>query len=141
MVLYFCETYLIVVNPKVCGADVDNLLTPVDYLVWKVTKRYCWNTQASIGRYRWRREVGRVTGNVTSGARPRSAKKVTDIYIFSFWQMIKFLVIAGKTRSFSPGYIYIYNDQQDPSIHIFKIGILYVNLFYTLDDDWPDSAT
>ena len=26
--------------------------------------------------------MGRVTGNVTSGARPRSAKKVTDIYIF-----------------------------------------------------------
>ena len=53
--------------------------------------------------------------------------------------MIKFLVIAGiKARSFSPGYTY--NDQQDPSLHIFKIGILYV-IFYRLEDDWPDSAT
>ena len=30
------------------------------------------------------REVGRVTGNVTSGTRPRSAKKVTDIFLFIF---------------------------------------------------------
>ena len=28
------------------------------------------------------REVGGVTGNVTSGTRPRSAKKVTDIFLF-----------------------------------------------------------
>ena len=64
---------------------------------------------------------------MTSGTRPRSAKKVTDIFLF---------ILTNDPVRLDHSAYDIYNDQQDPSLLIFKIGILYILIrLYRLDDD------
>ena len=125
-----------VIQEQVWEADVGILLTRVDYLVWNVTERCCWDTKAFIGQCRWMREVGGVTGKRDVGYKAAKCKEGHG-YIFVYfdkWSNFWWSPVRLDHSAYD-----IYNDQQDPSLLILKIGILYILIrLYRLDDDWPD---
>ena len=73
-----------VIQEQVWEADVGILLTRVDYLVWNVTERCCWDTKAFIGQCRWMREVGGVTGKRDVGYKAANCKEGHG-YIFVYF--------------------------------------------------------